>query len=54
MKARQHAASICRLGSREERVAALEDVPDHIRPLVRKHVENYFFLRKSKNERIHN
>lgn len=45
---RHYAAEIIALPSREERAAALERVPEHLRPITRAHVEDYFFRRSGK------
>nr|WP_256836291.1 hypothetical protein [Pseudomonas oleovorans] len=37
---RQYAAAIVALKSKDERRAALAEAPEHLRALVRKHVEN--------------
>jgi hypothetical protein len=36
---RQYASQITAMRSREERIAALAEVPEHLRDLVRTHVE---------------
>ncbi len=43
---RQYAAEIQDLPTREERAAALEKVPKHLRALVMEHVRTTFELRK--------
>lgn len=40
LRPRQYAAQIVALKSKDERRAALAEVPEHLRDLVRKHVEN--------------
>lgn len=40
LRPRQYAAQIVALKSLDERRAALAQVPEHLRGLVRKHVEN--------------
>jgi hypothetical protein len=39
---RQYAAEISQLKSRKTRAEALENVPEHLRALTKKHVEIYF------------
>lgn len=41
---RQYAAEIIALRSRQERIAALAKVPEHLQGCTRTHVENYFAL----------
>lgn len=42
---RQYATEICKLRSREARLAALDDVPPELVAMVRCHVESHFALR---------
>lgn len=43
---RQYAQDILRMRTREERAAALQTVPGHLRQIVEAHVINGFRLRK--------
>lgn len=45
--ARVYAGEIKKLKTREERVAALAKVPEHLRPLVKTHVTNAMMKRRS-------
>ncbi len=45
--ARVYAGEIKKLKTREERVAALAKVPEHLRPLVKTHVTNAMMMNKA-------
>lgn len=43
---RQHAEEILMLRTKEQRARALANVPAHLQPLVRRHVETVFLKRR--------
>jgi peptidoglycan/xylan/chitin deacetylase (PgdA/CDA1 family) len=47
-KPRHYALEISRLKTRQERVDALEKVPEKYQPIVKTHVTNMFLLKKYK------
>lgn len=48
---RAYAAEIDKLKTLEQRREALEQVPDHIKGIVKVHLTNTFAIRKAKRER---
>lgn len=46
---RVYAAEICELKTKKERLDALQNVPEDIRELVKKHVEIFFDRKKINN-----
>jgi hypothetical protein len=49
IRPRQYAAQIAALTTRQQRVAALDKVPEHFRALVVTHVTNTFSRRHAKS-----